>query len=80
MKKAEVSGASEVPNDSLHSGEMWLPRGVHMKAHLLNDVGYIEASEDEVLQSLGKTPIAGQISHQRAGIGGDLAPSVHGVE
>jgi hypothetical protein len=48
---------------SLHSGEMRFPRGVHMQAHLLDHVGDVEASEDEVLQGPDKTPIAGRISH-----------------
>jgi hypothetical protein len=30
LKEAEVGGAPEVLLDPLHSGEMWLPRGVHM--------------------------------------------------
>lgn len=69
-KKAEVGGASEVPKDPLHSGEMWLPRSVHMKAHLLDGIGDVRAGEDEVLQSPGKTLIAGRINHRRAGVGG----------
>jgi hypothetical protein len=44
--------------DSLHSGETWLPRGMHMEAHLLDDVGDVGAGEDKVLQGPGKTPIA----------------------
>jgi hypothetical protein len=48
-----------------------------MKAHLLDGAGNVGASEDEVLQSPDKTPIAGRIRHRRAGIGGDLALSVH---
>jgi hypothetical protein len=34
-----------------------------MQAHLLDHVGDVEASEDEVLQGPDKTPIAGRISH-----------------
>jgi hypothetical protein len=66
-----------LPKDPIHSGEMWLSRGVHMKAHMLDGVGDVGAGEDEVLQSPGKTTIVGQISHRRANIGGDLALSVH---
>jgi hypothetical protein len=47
-KKAEVGGAVEVPHDPLHSGEMWLPRGVHMEAHLLDNVGDVGVGEDEI--------------------------------
>jgi hypothetical protein len=48
-KEAEVGGAPEVPQDPLHSGEMWLQRDVHMEAHLLDDVGDVGAGEDEEL-------------------------------
>jgi hypothetical protein len=48
-----------------------------MEAHLLDDVGDVRASEGEVLQGPGKTPIAGRISHRRSVVGGDLALSVH---
>jgi hypothetical protein len=76
-ENAEVRGAVEVPKNLLHSGEMWLLWGVHMEANLLDGVGDARACEDEVLQSLDKTPIAGRISHQRADISGDLVLSVH---
>jgi hypothetical protein len=76
-EEAELGGAPEVSRDPLHSGEMWLPWGVHIEAHLLDDVGDVGASEDEVLQGPGETPIAGRISYRRAIIGGDLALSVH---
>ena len=66
-KEVEVDGAPKVTVDPLHSGEMWLPRGVHMEAHLLNDV----------LQGPGETLIADRISHRRAIVGGDRAMSVH---
>jgi hypothetical protein len=57
-KKVEVYGASEVPKDPLHSGEMRLPWGVNMKAHLLYGVGDVGVGKDEVLQNPDKTPIA----------------------
>jgi hypothetical protein len=76
-KKAEVSGASEVPHDPRHSDEMRLPRGVHMEAHLLDSIGDVRMGEDEVLQGPSKTTIASWISHRRAVVGGDLALSVH---
>jgi hypothetical protein len=76
-KKAEVGGALDVPQDPLHRGEMWLPRGMQMEAHLLNGIGDVVAGEDEVMQGPSKTQIAGRISHQRAVDRGDLALSVH---
>jgi hypothetical protein len=75
--KDEDGGASEVTQDPLHSGEMWLLWCVHMEAHLVDSIGDVRACEDEVLQGPSETPIAGQISHQRANVGGDLALSVH---
>jgi hypothetical protein len=48
-KEDEVGGASKVPQDPLHSDEMWLSRGVNMETHLLDNVGNVRAGEDEVL-------------------------------
>jgi hypothetical protein len=81
-EEVELGGAPEVSQDPLHSGEMWLPWGVHIEAHLLDDVGDVGASEDEVLQGRvlqgpGETPIAGRISYRRAVVEGYLALSVH---
>ena len=76
-KGSEVDGALEIPHDPLHIGEMWLPRGVHMEAHLLDDVGDVGTGEDEVLQGPDKTPVAGGIGHRGAVVGGELALSVH---
>jgi hypothetical protein len=76
-KEAEVGCAPEVLRDPLHSGEMWLPQGMHMEARLLEDVGVVRAGEDEVLHDPDDTPIAGRISHWRAVEGGDLALRVH---
>jgi hypothetical protein len=47
--EADVDGAPEVPHDPLHNGEMWLLRGMHKDAHLLDEVGDVGACEDEVL-------------------------------
>jgi hypothetical protein len=48
-----------------------------MKAHLLDSIDDVEMGEDKVLQCSDKTLITGRISHRRAGVGGDLALSVH---
>jgi hypothetical protein len=76
-RRLKSVGAAEVPKDPLHSSEMWLPRSVHMKTRLLDDVGDVGTSEDEVLQNPDKTPIAGRTNHRRAGVSGNLALSVH---
>ena len=52
-KKAEVEGTPEIPQDSLHGGEVRLTEVVHVKAHLLDGVGDVEAGEGEVLESPG---------------------------
>jgi hypothetical protein len=41
-------------HDPFESGEMGLPRGVHIQAHLLDDVSDVGPREGEVLES-GKT-------------------------
>jgi hypothetical protein len=74
-KKVEVGGALEVPQDPLHSGEMCLPWGMHMEAHLLDDIADVGTGEDVVLQGPDEIPIAGLISHRRADVRGDLALS-----
>jgi hypothetical protein len=48
-KEAEVGGASKVLQNPLHSDEMWLSWGVNMETHLLDNVGDVRMSEDEVL-------------------------------
>jgi hypothetical protein len=56
-----VEGAAEVPQDPLESGEMRLPRGVHMQAHLLDGVGDVRPGEGEVLERAGQTPVGRRI-------------------
>jgi hypothetical protein len=55
---------------------MRLSRVMHVKAHLLNGVGNVGPSEEEVLKGPGKTPVAGWIGNQGAG-GGEFALHVH---
>jgi hypothetical protein len=50
-KKAVVKGVIKVAKNPLRSGEMRLPWGVHVKAHLLDSVGDVESGEGEVLFS-----------------------------
>jgi hypothetical protein len=45
---------------------MWLPRGMHIETHLLDDVGDVGLGEDEVQQRPGKTSVASGISHHGA--------------
>jgi hypothetical protein len=60
-KKTVVEGDVEVAQDPLESGEMRLPRGVHMQAHLLDGVGDVKPGEGEVLERAGQTPVGRRI-------------------
>lgn len=50
-------GATEVVKNPLASGEVGLPRGVHVKAHLLDCVGDVGPGEGEVPKSLSEAPV-----------------------
>ena len=73
-KEPEVDGATQVPQDALHRGEVRLPRVVHVKAHLLDGVSDVGPGEDEVLQGPSKAAVAGRVSDGGA-CGRDLAES-----
>jgi hypothetical protein len=47
----------EVAKDPLESGEMGLPRGVHVKVHLLDDVGNVGTGEGQILKCAGEAPV-----------------------
>jgi hypothetical protein len=47
--------------DPLESGEMRLPWGVHMQAHLLDGVGDVRPGEGEVLERAGQAPVGRRI-------------------
>jgi hypothetical protein len=49
---------------------------MHVEAHLLDGIGDVRSSEDEVLQCPGKAPVAGRIGY-RGTDDGDLALRVH---
>lgn len=46
-KNVVVEGITEVTKDPLRRCEVWLPRGVHVEAHLLDDVDDVGPSEGE---------------------------------
>jgi hypothetical protein len=56
-EEAIVEGVAEVAQDPLESGEMWLLWGVHMQAHLLDDVGDVGPREGEVLEHASQAPV-----------------------
>jgi hypothetical protein len=76
QKKLEVKGATQVPHDPLHRGEVRFPRVVHVEAHLLDGVGDVRPGEDEVLKCPDSTSVASQIEDQVVGHG-DLALRIH---
>jgi hypothetical protein len=77
QEQAMISSASEVPEETLESSEMRLPRIMHMKAQLLNCIGDVRPSEGEVLKSTSKTAVCRRISHWRALCLGQLALCVN---
>jgi hypothetical protein len=52
-----VEGAAEVAQDPLESGEMGLPWGVHMEAHLLDGVSDVGTREGKVLERACQAPV-----------------------
>jgi hypothetical protein len=52
----------EVAQDPLETGEMGLPWGVHVEAHLLDGVGDVVSGEGEVLKRTGQAPISHRVS------------------
>jgi hypothetical protein len=49
-----VEGAMEVAKKSLRSSEVWLSWDVHVKEHLLDNIGDVEPGEGGVLESPGE--------------------------
>jgi hypothetical protein len=56
-EEAVVEGATMVAQDPLESGEMGLSWGVHMEAHLLDNVGNVGPEEGEVLERAGQARV-----------------------
>jgi hypothetical protein len=52
----------EVAKNLIHNGEVWLPLGVHVKAHLLDCVRDVGPGEGEVLESPGGAPIGYRVA------------------
>jgi hypothetical protein len=56
-EEAVVEKATEVSQNPLKSSDVGLPWCVHMKAHLLNDVGDVGPGEGEVLECACQAPV-----------------------
>jgi hypothetical protein len=52
----------KVAKNPLDSGELGLPRGVHVKAYVLDRVGDVEHGEGEILESLGEVPVGHHVA------------------
>jgi hypothetical protein len=62
----------------LHRGEVRLPKIMHVKADLMDNIGDVRTGERQVLEGPGKAPEVSRISNRRPGGGGDLDLHVHG--
>jgi hypothetical protein len=69
-----VEGALEVPKDVLRDREMRLTGVVHV--HLLDRVGNVGPSEDEVLESPDQAAVGSRVTDRGPHVGGDLGLSV----
>ena len=61
--ESQVQSPSDVTHDTLQSGEMRLPRIMHMKAYLLYIIGDVQLGKGEALQSTSETLECYGISH-----------------
>jgi hypothetical protein len=60
----------------LESGEVGLPWGVHVKAHLLDGIGNLRPREYQVLDSVGEAPIGHRVGDRGAVVLRELHLSV----
>jgi hypothetical protein len=65
-KKTIVEGAAEVAKNPLRNDKVWLPRSVHVKAHLLDRVANVGTDEGDVLKSPDKASIEHHVADQDA--------------
>jgi hypothetical protein len=76
--EAEVHEASQIAQDALHRVDVRLPRIMHMKANLLDDIGDVGVGERQVLEGLDESPELSRISNRRPKSDKDLGLRVHG--
>jgi hypothetical protein len=75
--EAEVQRASQIAQDTLHHGEVRLPRIMRMKTNLLDGICDVGASEHQVFEGPDETPEQSRINNRRPESGGDLGLRVH---
>lgn len=56
----------EAAKNPLGGGEMGLPQGVHVKAHLLDRLGDIGPCKSEILETSRKAPVDRHVANQGA--------------
>jgi hypothetical protein len=61
-KKTDVRGTLEVTKNALENIHVGLPGVMHMKAHLLDCISDVRASENEVLQCSSQTPVMSRVT------------------
>jgi hypothetical protein len=54
-------GATKIARGPLESGEVGLPWGVHVNAHLLDGVGDVRLGEGQVLESVVEAPLGHRV-------------------
>ena len=72
-----VDRAPEVAEEPLESGEMWLPRIMHVETDLLDCIGDVWPGESKILQGTSQTPVGSRISNRMALSLGLLALNVN---
>jgi hypothetical protein len=74
--EASLHGALHIPKDALDQREVSFVRVMHEEAHLYN-IGQVGASECQVLERAGETPVRGGISDRGARRGRELGTRVN---
>lgn len=72
-----VDGVAEVANNPLHNGDVWLSWSVHVKAHLLDNIGDVGPNEGGILEIPNEAPVGHHIANQGVAVVGDLNLGVH---
>jgi hypothetical protein len=78
LEKFVVEVATEVAKNLLEGDEVGLSRGVHMQAHLLDDVRDVGLGEGEVLECTGEAMVGHRANDRGAVILRELHLSVDG--
>ena len=72
QQESQVQSASNISQNLLESGQMRLPRIMHMKTDLLDSICDVWTGEGQVLQCAGSTAEVGRISYRNTTIRREL--------